>query len=122
VVIYDGRCGFCSQSMKRWQSRISSHDIIFLHSGSEAACDLTERRSPGSVRLLEADGAALAGIEAVYRLAELGGVRAGGWALRLHRKVVPFAMIGNGIYGMVAAHRGLISRVFGFSPDIEGHA
>ena len=119
IVLYDGGCGFCSESMRRWKKKISPDNVEFLAAQSDAAvaCGYSRGGALGSVRVLDPDGSQFEGSAAVFRLMELGGLRAGGWALRLHRSFPPVRIVSDWIYRHFAARREVISRILGLRPD-----
>jgi len=135
VVLYDGACGFCASSMRRWRRRTDPSRVSFVPSGraeapaisartgipdagtAECGCPAGHGFPQGSVRVLEPRGEELVGMAAVYRIMQLGGVVGAGAALALHRACPAFGWLGNRIYAQLARQRHTISRILGLRPD-----
>jgi len=108
LLIWDGDCGFCRASIDRWRG--ATGDRLDYATFDEAAdrlraFGLTDRRD--AVRLLEPDGRATSGAEAVFRAMAHAGCRR--WSLRLYDHLPLFAPTAELCYRLVASNRGRIT-------------
>jgi predicted DCC family thiol-disulfide oxidoreductase YuxK len=111
VVVYDGNCTFCRRQLRRlerWTGETFER-VPFQDAGTRFD-PIPQREFTRSVVLIQRDGRAYSGAEAVYRaLAHNKGMT--GW-LWCYRHLPGFARISEWGYAFVARHRGRIGRWF----------
>jgi pimeloyl-ACP methyl ester carboxylesterase/predicted DCC family thiol-disulfide oxidoreductase YuxK len=104
VLVYDGACAFCRRALERIRRRAG--DRIEYAPYQEAAArfpSIPRREFERAVQLVDLDGAATAGAEAILSAYALSGRRAGLW---MYRHVPGFRWMAERIYDWVARHRG----------------
>lgn len=101
VLLFDGDCGFCRRWVERWRRRVGEAAELRPFPDGEA--------DRSSVRLVMPDGGELRGAEAVFRLLALASGGGGLWWC--YRRIPLFAPVSEAIYGWVARHRVLASRL-----------
>ena len=114
VVLYDGACGLCTSSMRRWQVR--SRGVVSFSPYGEGveACEIEMPEVPQSLILIEKNGDVRTGAEAIFRLMALCESPFGGVAWRMHEKIGIFRFLSALIYRHIAKRRHLLSRLLGF--------
>jgi len=109
-MIYDGDCGFCRRWIARWKDHTG--DRIEYVSSQKAAPrfpEIAAERFAQVVVLVDVDGRAYEGAEAVFRA--LAHVPGGGGGLAAYRSLPGFRPISDALYAFVASHRTMASRV-----------
>ncbi len=120
LLIYDGDCGFCRRWIARWQSLTG--DRVEYAPFQEIASEFPEiprEEFEASVQLIEPNGKASSGAEAVFRtLAYAPGKR---WMLWMYEKIPGASPISEWSYRLVARHRTFFSKATRFliGQDIE---
>ncbi len=111
TLLYDGDCGFCRWWVARW--RHATGDAV-EYAASQESGDRFPQVPPEAfaraVQLVEPDGKAYGGAEAVFRALAYAGP-AGGVGLRLYRGLPGFAAATESGYRLVADHRAVFSRL-----------
>jgi predicted DCC family thiol-disulfide oxidoreductase YuxK len=110
VLVYDGGCGFCRRWIERWRHATGER---VEYAPSQYGAPRFPRIPPGrfarSVVLIEPDGRASDGAEAVFRALSYAPDR-GGW-LALYKYLPLFAPASEAVYRFVARHRDGADRV-----------
>ena len=108
VLIYDGHCGFCRIWLNYWQellgesiSYVASQDLP-----AEEFPELDRGALKGAVYLVQPDGTAFRGAQAVFRSLAPVAVRYR-LLLWLYESVGPFRDATDAVYSWIAAHRDL---------------
>jgi predicted DCC family thiol-disulfide oxidoreductase YuxK len=110
VMVYDGDCGFCTRWVERWR-RMTGSGVRYApyQSVAEHYPQLTAEDFRRAVHLIEPDGSASCGAEAVYRcLAYAPGWR---WPLWIYRRVPGARPLSEACYRFVARHRAGLTRL-----------
>ncbi|MDH3196837.1 MAG: alpha/beta fold hydrolase [Candidatus Krumholzibacteria bacterium] len=108
VLVYDGACAFCRRALERIRRRAG--DRIEYAPYQEAAArfpSIPRREFERAVQLVDLDGTATAGAEAILRAYALSGRRAGLW---MYRHFPGFRWMAERIYDWVARYRGRLGR------------
>ena len=104
TLIYDGDCSFCTRWIRRWQ-HVTEDRVEYLT--SQEATDRFPQISPihfeNSVQLVDSQGAAFEGAEAVLRTLAL--VPGKGLLLWGYRKIPGLARAAEAIYRVIAHNR-----------------
>lgn len=110
ILIWDGDCGFCRFWIRRWAS-ITGDAVTYAPNQAVRASfpDIPPERFQESVVLVEPEGELFFGAEAALRA--LGKGRGFSWLPWLYAKIPGFAFVAETLYGFVARHRMLFSRV-----------
>ena len=112
LVLYDGNCGFCSASMKRWQAAGKGRlDFAPSQSGRGESHGFPSNEPLGSLCLIEESGDVHTGAAAVYRLMSLCGNPIGKVAWAMHQKFGIFHAISNWGYRQVAKRRNALAKL-----------
>jgi predicted DCC family thiol-disulfide oxidoreductase YuxK len=110
LFLYDGACGFCSASMKRW---IRSGDGVInfqaVQSGLGETYGLPADRPMGAVHLVETSGEIRRGAAAAFRMMDLCGNPFGRLAWSLYRRVPFVRATSDWGYAQIAARRSRLS-------------
>jgi predicted DCC family thiol-disulfide oxidoreductase YuxK len=110
VLLYDGRCGFCSRWVARWHSHGS--DAVDYEPYQQAGLSfpkLSMEEMGRAIHLVEPSGRVSKGAEAVLRHFALSGRHRGLWWA--YQWVPGFAACAEAFYRVVAAHRDAADRV-----------
>lgn len=111
VVVYDGDCAFCLRQVRRLQRWTGdTFEVVPFQQAASRFDPIPSEEFVRSVVLIERDGRAFSGAEAVYR-ALAYNPRMNGW-LACYRRLPGFAALSEWGYRFVARHRGRISRWF----------
>jgi predicted DCC family thiol-disulfide oxidoreductase YuxK len=110
LMVYDGDCDFCKYWIAHWQWRTGERvDYAPYQQAAQRFPDLPPENFEKSVCLIEPDGRAFHGAEAVFRAqAKAPGH---GLALWLYRRAPGAAPASEGAYRFVARHRGGFMRL-----------
>ena len=104
TLIYDGDCNFCTRWVRRWQP-VTGDRVEYLT--SQEATDRFPQISPihfeNSVQLVDSQGAAFEGAEAVLQTLAL--VPGKGLLLWGYLKIPGFARVAEAIYRVIAHNR-----------------
>ena len=104
TLIYDGNCNFCARWVLRWQ-HVTGDRVEYL--ASQEATDRFPQISPihfeNSVQLVDSQGAAFEGAEAVLQTLAL--VPGKGLLLWGYRKIPGFARVAEAVYRVIAHNR-----------------
>ena len=113
VLIYDGDCGFCRRWVERWRG-VTGEDVEYATSEDAAPRfpAIPPERFREAVALVEPDGRATFGAEAVFRALATAPGRA--WPLWLFEHVPGVERVAGILYRSVARNRPLLSRVSGW--------
>ena len=105
TLIYDGDCNFCTRWVRRWLP-VTGDRVEYLT--SQEATDRFPQISPirfeNSVQLVDSQGTAFEGAEAVFQTLAL--VPGNGLLLWGYRKIPGFARVAEAIYRVIAHNRG----------------
>lgn len=106
IVIYDGKCGFCSKSVEKWK-KLVDRDIQFIscdHSSiSMHYPELLTEDLQTSVHYIDGFGQVYIGAEAVLLILKNRFIFS--ILLRLYQKSSLFARLSEAIYAWIARHR-----------------
>ncbi len=110
LVLFDGRCGFCRQWVRRW-CRMTGERVDYRPASEESARfpEIGTEGFDAKVWLIEPDGRASGGMHAVLRLYSLAGEKRG--LLWLHERMPAFAALAEAAYGFIARHREMSDRI-----------
>ena len=112
LVIYDGECGFCTASMRRWIIAGNGRlEFSPVQDGEGAAYGFLPDRPMGAVHLIEVDGRIRRGAEAVFRMMALCGNFPGKVAWSMYQRVALFRMLCEWGYRQVAERRAKLSKM-----------
>lgn len=118
LVIYDGECGFCTASMRRWIiAGIGRLEFSAVQDGEGEAYGFPPDRPMGAVHLIEVDGRIRRGAEAVFRMMALCGSLAGNVAWRMYQRVTVFRILSDWGYRRVAERRAALSKIICLRPN-----
>ncbi len=111
IVVYDGECPFCIRQvrrLRRWTGGV--FEFTPYQEAADRFAEIDRGEFVRSVVLIELDGHAYGGAEAVYRaLAHNPRMRGYQWC---YESVPGFATLSETGYRFVARHRGRIGRWF----------
>ncbi|HEV3163801.1 MAG TPA: DCC1-like thiol-disulfide oxidoreductase family protein, partial [Isosphaeraceae bacterium] len=110
LLVFDGDCGFCKQWVHRWQAMTG--DRVDYRPSQEVAPKYPQigpDRFRESVWLIEPDGHAWHGAQAVFRLYSLVGEKR--WLAHLYRATPAFAAISDYLYSLITQHREAVAVV-----------
>lgn len=112
MVLYDGECGFCTSSMRRWMAA-GKGCLEFSSSQSGAGADygFPADQPMGALHLIEVDGRIRRGAEAVFRMMTLCGSLPGSVASSLYERMTFFRIISEWGYRRIAERRALLSKI-----------
>jgi predicted DCC family thiol-disulfide oxidoreductase YuxK len=104
VLLYDGDCGFCTQSVRFIERRVpTSAEIVAYQFADLPALGVSEERASHEVVWVTQDGRAYGGAQAVAKLLMDAGKA---WrVLGLIGRVPPFRWVAHGLYRLVANNR-----------------
>ncbi|HYK89167.1 MAG TPA: lipase maturation factor family protein, partial [Acidobacteriota bacterium] len=110
LMIFDGDCGFCRRWIARWRE-VTGECIEYAPYQQVAGefPDIPIEAFTRAVQLVEPGGIRSQGAEAVFRT--LAYVRSGAWMLWCYEHVPLVALVSEGIYALIAAHRGAAARL-----------
>jgi len=112
LVLFDGECGFCTASMRRWiiagKGRL---DFSAVQDGEGVIYGFQPHQPMGAVHLIERDGRIRRGAEAVFRMMALCGSFPGNVAWSMYQRVTLFQMLCDWFYRRVAEHRAILSKM-----------
>jgi len=111
TLVYDGECRFCCLWIERWKE-LSGEEVEYVPYQDGLIEGLAIEDCEGAVQWVGADGGRASGAEAVF-LALASGRASGRILLNVFRLVPPFAWACNFGYAVVAANRGIFSKVTG---------
>lgn len=110
LLVYDGDCGFCRYWVDRWKCRAgAAAHVVPFQALAENATVVPHDRFANAVHLIVSKDEIYSGPEAVFRYGALGG-RFSPW-LTLYQKIPLFAWTCALVYGFLAAHRPLVTRL-----------
>jgi predicted DCC family thiol-disulfide oxidoreductase YuxK len=110
LMVYDGDCGFCRRSIRRWRRLTGGTvDYVPYQEIAERFPSIPRRAFQHAVQLVEPDGRVSGGAEAVLRALALAGRSR--WLLAAYRSVPGFRPVSETVYRWVASHRLLLSRL-----------
>ena len=105
-MIWDGECGFCRGWAARYHALAGNRlDFAPLQDAAAHYPAIPESQFKSAIHLIEPDGAAVHGAEAIFTIMSTIGLRS--WPLLLHRRVAPFRAVTEWAYGQAAKHRRL---------------
>ena len=112
MVLYDGECGFCSGSLRRWMA-VGKGRLEFASSQSGAGADygFAMDQPMGALHLIEVDGRIRRGAEAVFRMMTLCGSLPGSVASSLYERATFFRIISEWGYRRIAERRASLSKI-----------
>ncbi len=120
-MVWDGDCRFCGMWIRRWHGMTGDAvDYETSQSVGHRFAELTPEHYAREVYLILPDGRVYRGAEAVFSALDCGG--GPGWALKLYRRVPPFAKISEWFYRGVASNRtslSLLTRLFWGDPGVR---
>lgn len=110
VMLYDGDCGFCRAWIGRWRA-VTGDAVRYepYQTALPAYPRLTEEACRRAVQLVMPDGSVRSGAHAVFTALARG--KGGGRLLRCYERLPLFGRIAEAVYGLVARHRPLLSRL-----------
>ena len=112
LVLYDGECGFCTASMRRWIIAGNGRlEFSAVQNGEGAAYGFPPDRAMGAVHLIEVDGRIRRGAEAVFRMMALCGNFPGNVAWSIYQHVTLFRILSDLGYRRVAERRMALSKM-----------
>ncbi len=110
LLIYDGDCAFCRRWIARWNRATGDRVAYAEYQKVEAQFPEIPRADfETAVQLIELDGRALSGADAVFRLFDFAGER--GRIPRLLRQLPGFMPLARAAYRFIASHRSFFSRM-----------
>jgi predicted DCC family thiol-disulfide oxidoreductase YuxK len=112
LVLYDGDCGFCTASMRRWMNAGKGRlEFSPSQSGAGTNYGFPADQPMGALHLIEEDGRIRRGAEAVFRMMMLCGSFPGSVASRMYERVTIFRIISEWGYRKVAERRASLSKI-----------
>ncbi|MFQ5495093.1 MAG: lipase maturation factor family protein [Phycisphaerae bacterium] len=110
VLVYDGQCEFCRRWVERGRRTMGDRiEYIAYQDGAHRFPEITYEAFASAVHLVETDGRAYRGAEAIFRaLARGGGKR---WPLWGYRHLPGVGAVTELVYRFVAGHRRMFSFV-----------
>ena len=111
VMLYDGDCGFCQRSIKKWQK--ITGDVILYAPYQERLKNfpqVTRKQCRQAVQLILPDGQVHSGAHAVFIATAFA--RKYTWLLWLYEQMPFFGRIFEIFYQLVAEHRFLLSKLY----------
>jgi len=114
VVLYDGACGLCASSMRRWRLRSRDAVSFFPYDKDVEAWGIEIPKVPQSLILIEKNGVVRTGAAAIIRLMVLCENPLGKVVWRVHERIGIFRCLSDLIYRCIAKRRHLLSRLLGF--------
>jgi len=112
LVLYDGECGFCTSSMRRWIIAGNGRlEFSAVQDGAGEAYGFPSDRPMGAVHLIEVDGRIRRGAEAVFRMMALCGSFPGNVAWSMYQRTTLFRILSNWGYMWVAERRAALSKM-----------
>ncbi|MCH2153280.1 MAG: lipase maturation factor family protein [Phycisphaerales bacterium] len=106
VVVYDGNCSFCRRWLKRYEAVCPPDRLAWCASDKAAGHypGISEDQFGKWLHLIHPDGTHARGAEAVFEIMHRVDLRA--WPLRLYQWLPPFRGLCDGVYRLIADHRG----------------
>lgn len=112
LVLYDGECGFCTSSMRRWIIAGNGRlEFSAVQDGAGEAYGFPSDRPMGAVHLIEVDGRIRRGAEAVFRMMALCESFPGNVAWSMYQRTTLFRILSNWGYRWVAERRAALSKM-----------
>jgi predicted DCC family thiol-disulfide oxidoreductase YuxK len=112
LLIWDGDCGFCRRSVEHLRIRLGDRVAYEPYQTAQARFpEIPLESFRAAVHLVEPDGRATRGAEAVFRALAYGEGRPVALPLAAYRFVPGFAALAEGAYRLVASHRPFASRL-----------
>ncbi len=111
TLLYDGDCYFCRSWVARWKK--TSQSLIEFRAYQEAGHlfpEIPPKDFESAIQLIYSHQR-FSGAEAVFRTLAIGGKK---WPLFLYQKIPFFKPVSEGIYRLIASHRGFFSRITRF--------
>jgi predicted DCC family thiol-disulfide oxidoreductase YuxK len=109
VLIFDGDCGFCRRWIVRWQHFTGDRvEYEPLQTAASRHPEIPREDFVSAVHLIEPDGSATSGAQAVFGALAHGGRR---WPLALYQHLPFFKAVSEALYGVVARHRDGAGRI-----------
>jgi predicted DCC family thiol-disulfide oxidoreductase YuxK len=114
VLVYDGACRLCCALAQRWQAT-GGQEVELLPAQAagirERFPELSPQALAAAVHLIDTEGRAYSGAEAIF--AAIAHGKAHHWPWRIYRRSPRFARIAQRAYRWVSAHRRLLSYLMG---------
>lgn len=112
LVLYDGECGFCTASMRRWIIAGNGRlEFSAVQNGEGVTYGFPPDRAMGAVHLIEVDGRIRRGAEAVFRMMALCGNFSGNVAWSIYQRAALFRILSDWGYRRVAERRMALSKM-----------
>lgn len=117
IIIWDGECAFCARWITKWR-KITGGKVEYLPFQSLEADEngrlkkipsLSVGECKRAVQLVMPDGEVYSGAEAVFRALHSAGKSKLG--ITLYRHIPGFKAISECLYGYIASHRSLFSKI-----------
>lgn len=111
LLIYDGDCPICCETVGRWQNRLKNKvDFAPFQEVADRFPEIPPARFKRSIQLVAPSGEIYEGAEAVFRVLEVGSGRRL-W-IGLYSRIPGFAFVAEMLYRLVSKNRAFFSKVF----------